>query len=222
MRSVAILGFGPTRDKAPSFDDPKWEFWGMAHDQDWPSFHRIFEMHERSLWERLHGRPEAEHVTDLTDMWQPLFMRYQYHDVPLALAYPMAEVCARLEPPQSSIAAIMSAAILEGAQRIGVWGVDMGVGSEYAYQRANMRFLLGFCKAYGIEVMLPDAEKLTDGSEPYGSEAWFAARNFDERRATTDEVEEIRAQLLKAAEWISEGAVQQAPGTPVWSGKGYY
>lgn len=223
MRSVAILGFGPTRDRAPAFGDPKWSFWGMAHDQEWHNFERVFELHERTLWERLHGKPEADHVRELNDMWQPLFMRYQYEDVPSALAYPMAEVAEALEPPQSSIAAIMSAAILERPDRIGVWGVDMAVGAEYAYQRANMRFLMGFCRAAGIEVVLPDGEKLTDGAEPYGSEAWFAARNFQDRRATADEVDDIRAQLLKAAASLSEGVIQQAPGdAPTWSGRGYY
>ena len=108
MRSVAILGFGPTRDRAPAFGDPKWSFWGMAHDQEWHNFERVFELHERTLWERLHGKPEADHVRELNDMWQPLFMRYQYEDVPSALAYPMAEVAEALEPPQSSIAAIIT------------------------------------------------------------------------------------------------------------------
>ena len=51
---IGILGFGPTRALAP-LDDKSWRWWGMAHDHEWPKFERIFEMHERTEWERLHG-----------------------------------------------------------------------------------------------------------------------------------------------------------------------
>lgn len=199
---IAILGFGPTRKLAPALDDRDWSFWGMAHDHDAPAFGRVFEMHERPLWERLHGCSEESHVRKLKSFRERLMMRFIYDDIQ-AERYPCAHVAKRLEPPQSSIGAIMSYAILSWPDEIGIWGVDMACGAEYSYQRANMRFLIGYCRGVGIKVTLPDGEMLTDGSEPYGSVEWFAKRDIKESRATPEVVEEMRAILLRAAETLT-------------------
>lgn len=207
---IAILGFGPTRKLAPPLDSKEWEFWGMAHDHDAPSFKRIFEMHDRRLWEKLHGCSEESHANKLRAFRCRLTMQFLYDDIPHAGGYPMELITGGLglEPPQSSIAAIMSHAISHpNVEGIGIWGVDMAVASEYSYQRANMRYLMGYCLAVGIKITLPEGEMLTDGVEPYGSVEWFAKRDIKESRATPEVVEEMRAILLRAAESLTAGAL---------------
>jgi len=65
----------------------------------------------------------------------------------------------------------MALAITEGADRIGIWGVDMAdlestpgdpsYISEFSYQRPNLEYLIGFARGRGIVVDIPDQSPLT-------------------------------------------------------------
>jgi hypothetical protein len=46
----------------------------------------------------------------------------------------------------------MALAMLEGAERIGIWGCDLATGGEYASQRPNMGYLIGLARGRGTKV----------------------------------------------------------------------
>ncbi len=60
----------------------------------------------------------------------------------------------------SSIAYAMALAIHEGAEEIGIYGVDMKADDEYGYQRPNMEYLVGLARGKGIKVHIPKESPL--------------------------------------------------------------
>jgi hypothetical protein len=139
---------------------------------------RVFEMHDPSLWERLHEIEEEPYRDLLRAIEVPLYMREQHEDIPASRRYPF-EGLDYGEPAQSSAAYAVGMALGEckSGDRIGLWGIDMATGSEYAHQRANMRMLFGVAWAWGIEIVLPAGCRLKDDGH-YGTVEWFDMRGM--------------------------------------------
>ena len=75
-----------------------------------------------------------------------------YSDIPNATAYPMEDVSAVVgDYFNSSIAYMLGLAIVEKVDRIGIWGVDLNCDDEFAYQRPNAEYLIGFARGRGID-----------------------------------------------------------------------
>lgn len=176
MRKIAIIGkCSSTRSDAPIFN-ADWEVWGLAWDP-LPVCHRYFEIHAN--WRNHRDNPEdAEtHKRWMMGLKVPVVMRQVEHDIPMSVAYPFDDVAklvgnSNLGFPyiESSIAVMLAQAILEGADRIGIWGVDMGTTTEYAYQRPNTEYLIGFARGRGIKVFVPVQSALLSSAmdKPYG------------------------------------------------------
>ena len=168
MRQIAIVGLSDsTHDEAP-YKDPSWELWGLSTDvEKCFYFDRVFQMHPLSFL-RVHF-PELE--DSLREFDIPLYMQEAYADIPNATAYPMEDVSAVVgDYFNSSIAYMLGLAIVEKVDRIGIWGVDLNCDDEFAYQRPNAEYLIGFAKGRGIDVFIPEESSLlTFGSEGGGS-----------------------------------------------------
>lgn len=67
----------------------------------------------------------------------------------------------------SSIALMIAEAILEGAEEIGLWGVDMALNAEYAYQRSGVFYFLDQAWKRGIKIHLPPQSDLFFGTSEY-------------------------------------------------------
>ena len=172
--NVAIVGLAPsTHDDAP-YDDPNWEVWGLPWDEDrWPYFDRLFEIHPLELLKKPEARRRPGYLDRLRSLTAPLFMQSRYSEIPNAIPYPVERVISELGKDyfNSSIAYLMALAITEGADRIGIWGVDMAdlesspgdpsYISEFSYQRPNLEYLIGFARGRGIFVDIPDRSPLT-------------------------------------------------------------
>jgi hypothetical protein len=179
VRKIAIVGkCSNSRADAP-LESPGWEIWGLAWDP-LPICHRYFEMHQN--WRNFLGGGDAaeEHWRWLAGMSVPVVMLQQEHDIPMSVAYPMDEIADKVSGRtcygtaylESSISYMMAMAILEGADRIGIWGCDLATGGEYAYQRPNMEMLIGVARGKGIEVYVPAQNALLSPCRrvPYGLE----------------------------------------------------
>lgn len=176
MRKIAIIGkCSNTRGDAPLRDN-SWEIWNLAWDP-LPVSHRTFEMHEN--WRNFLGGGDAAemHRAWLIGQTVPVYMLKKEHDVPMSVEYPMDAIAdftgrtrygtAYLE---SSIAYMFALAMLERADKIGVWGCDLSTGGEYAYQRPNMEYLIGIARGMGINVYVPPQNALLSPMRtvPYG------------------------------------------------------
>lgn len=150
---VAIVGLASsTHDDAP-WVDSTWEKWGLPwDDKAWPFMDRHFEMHDQRLLDGPHSQRGPDYAARLQDC-DRLYTQSNY---------PFAEVAKTIGQAywNSSIAYAMALAIHEGAEEIAIYGVDMDGTDEYAYQRPNMEYLIGFARGRGISVHIPKQSAL--------------------------------------------------------------
>jgi|TARA_Y100000310_G_scaffold308127_1_gene350904 hypothetical protein len=168
--NIAICGMAPhDTSEVDNFDG---EIWGLPWDEGrWPFFDRYFEIHPLDLLRK----PEAHRRDGYEDRLKSLpvlYMQEAYKDIPNAIRYPIEKVVENLgfDYFNSSISYLMGMALLEGANKIGIWGVDMAdieptpgdpsYTSEFAYQRPNMEYLIGLARGRGIEVYIPEKSPL--------------------------------------------------------------
>lgn len=155
---VAIIGLAPSSFEDAPWNDPAWEKWGLPWGMRWDQLDRTFEMHELSLL-RLPGSRRPKHYEERLSMCKRLYMQEAYF--PFAERYPFEEVAKTTgDYFNSSIAYLIAIAIHEGADTIGVWGVDMDADEEYGYQRPNCEYLIGFARGRGIEVRIHESSPL--------------------------------------------------------------
>jgi hypothetical protein len=62
----------------------------------------------------------------------------------------------------------MAKAILDGYERIYVYGFNMGVDSEYIHQLPGGKYMVGFARGRGIEVIGPPESHLFERRKIYG------------------------------------------------------
>jgi hypothetical protein len=160
MRQIAIVGLADsTHDKAP-YKDSSWELWGLTLDHEKCFyFDKAFQMHPLSFINNTSFSSEDER--SLRELDIPIYMQESYSEIPNAVAYPLEGVINLVgDYFNSSIAYMLGLAILENVDRIGIWGVDMIADDEFAYQRPNAEYLIGFAKGRGIDVFVPGESSL--------------------------------------------------------------
>lgn len=159
---VAIVGGCPTTEYMAPFDDPEWEIWVLGNQYDRHQNRRvtrIFEIHD-NLTEH-----DPKYPQWLVDQKIPLVVGGQF-PITGSTVFPEKEANELLggEFLSSSPAYMMALAILEKAEEIGIYGVDMAVDNhEYFKQRPEMYAWIAYAKAKGIKVTIPDESTLFKG-----------------------------------------------------------
>ena len=109
-------------------------------------------------------------------------MQEHYEDIPASVAYPLEEMIEAYGIPRigqeyrkdayftNSVSFMLALAIHEGADVIGIYGVDMAVLSEYNEQRPSCEYYIGVAKGRGIEILLPTEADLLKTRWIYGYE----------------------------------------------------
>lgn len=166
--NIAIVGLSPSTRHLIPWD---WQVWGLPWDAEhYYRFDRHFEMHDRRLLEK----PEALRPDDYWERLatlSPVYMQRQHDDLPGSVAYPLDDVQASVfkgfpraqwsvgyqgDWYNSSPAYMLALAIHEGAERIGLYGIDVRDDSEFAYESPCLEYLIGLAVGRGIEVVIPE------------------------------------------------------------------
>ena len=170
-KEVCILGYAEeTRELVHSLDSSV-EIWGinMAHmfTKKGANLTRWLQIHPRNwasqgqpatgYW----GRPKA-HFNFLRKFKGDVVMSYKEPDIPNCKVFPFDrfEKLFGVSYYTSSFAYLMAMAIDEGYDKIYFYGVNLTAIDEYTHQKAGLEFLIGFAKAKGIEVEIPDGSGL--------------------------------------------------------------
>ena len=160
MKQIAKVGLADSTHNDAPYADPDWEIWGLPWDEErWLYCNRLFELHSLDLLKSL----EVPYVSEerLKEVEVPLYMQESYPDIPNAVEYPLDDVIALTgDYFHSSFAYMMGLAILEEADKLGVWGIDMTEDDEYKYQKSNAEYFIGFARGRGIEVFVPEESAL--------------------------------------------------------------
>lgn len=173
VNKVAIVGFAQTsRDHAP-IHDPSFEIWSLNNAYIFlqPRPHvggrvadRWFEIHSEDLYGWDLRRP-GPHIDWMRRFEGPVYMLEARADMPNSITYPIEDIVRMLPSPYltSSPAYMLALAMAEGFREIHIYGIDLATDSEYAEQRPNLEFLIGFAIARGHQVQLPRSSHLLTG-----------------------------------------------------------
>lgn len=137
-----------------------------------PRVDRWFEMHSVEQMKRFRG--DRKRKMWYPEYWQflgrlkcPVYMIRQHAQIPRSVPYPLHEAIRRFGRCfTSSVSYAIALAIMEGCDRLGLWGVDLSDKEEYVYQRPTVQYLLGVAKKRGIAVCLPKGSTLQIPSDP--------------------------------------------------------
>lgn len=205
---IAICGTGRrTIDDAP-FDDLSWQIWSPAlYFNQLPRLDVGFEIHRQEIIEQTEG-----YVEFLKNPPIPVFMRDQatYRK---SKPYPFGKAVELLggEYFASSFGFMLAKAILDGADEIGIWGVDLTLDSEYAYQRPNAEYLIGMARAKGIKVHIPEKSALCKFNHIYGESLTLShpmiaiwEKRLEEAKEKKEETEHELSLIIGAIHEIEE------------------
>jgi len=109
---------------------------------------------------------------------------------------------------------MMALAILEGATHIGLWGVDMAMSDEYAFQRPSCELMIGYCLGRGIAVTVPEESALCKARRLYGYETHMGD-GYVEVRTRENHLKKNLAESVEASQQADQhrkmffGALQE-------------
>lgn len=156
-RTIALCGFAPmTRGLAP-IHDPAVEIWTLNESRmmGFPRIDRLFQLHPRFMWDP--NERDPEYIPWLRAQDFPIYMWNKEYDIPCSVEYPLERMIEKHGSYFTSTFAYMLAmAIDEMPDRIEIYGIDLVAEEEYRYQRAGTEYLIGWAKAVGIDVYIPD------------------------------------------------------------------
>ncbi len=168
-RTVAIVGSAwTTRGWAPYGEEgvEVWCFNEMHGQSGVGEATRWFQLHPKWSFTRDHrfnhwGWLQEEHKF-------PLYMQREYDNVPRSTKYPLREIqdnllgniwrgYAQLRSIfGSSMAFGVALALYEKFERIELFGIELVLEGEWAFQRESMAFWLGKASGMGVEIWMPE------------------------------------------------------------------
>lgn len=153
----------------------------------WRQIKNKFEYDDRSNvthWKQVinnifRGQSRKEHLASIEEeKLKPIYMQYWHPQVPNSVDYPLWEVFHeffkdfrrgddKIKYFTSTFAYMMGVALLEGFERIEIYGFEMADEIEYVMQKACGEFWIGMALGKGVEVYTPADSQLLY-SELYG------------------------------------------------------
>lgn len=178
---IAIIGSAPSSTLLAPFNDPSWTIWCTS-----PSVFAQLQGRRADVWFELHrflpyqpgnnGAPgtrpwfSPEFRQFLREFKGTVLMTEKHPDIPNCVQYPYQELLDKHGPYHfcSSVSWMLALALELQPKALGLFGVDMAAGEEWAYQRPSCQHFLGMAKALGIEVVLPPESDLMRHTTLYG------------------------------------------------------
>jgi len=138
---VTIIGKGDGWDKAPT----EGECWGVTQLNLRRPVTRVIDMNDYSLWGEVEAREALESRQKALDDNIP------YIDL---MSYPLRKIVDYFGTDyfSNTVDYTLAMAIYEGFKEIDLYGVNMAVDSEYAYQKPGVDFWCGVALGKGIKV----------------------------------------------------------------------
>lgn len=173
--TVALVGFSQVTRSFIPFDDEDTEIWSLneAAIQPWMKrFTRWFQIHPEDNFSRPNNPNDPNHLKWLQEAKGfPIYMQKQYDTIPASVALPLDDIIERYgNYLTSSLAYMLTLAMLEGFERIELYGFELGTRTEYHYQKANAEYLIGLGRGLGFDIYIPPAGSLCKG-KMYGFES---------------------------------------------------
>lgn len=175
MKSVAIVGSAPSSQNLAPFNSGEGEVWVLGpqaryHKERGQAFTRIFEVHSNFEWSG-----DSDYAQSLIKFDVPLIVNEGFPVIDENVKiFPLEMAAAILDTNgkpylTSTIAYMIALAIIEGFDKISVYGVDLSVHDrEYFHQRACTEAWLGLARGRGIEIFIPEQSSVMKSTFVYG------------------------------------------------------
>ncbi len=149
MSTIVIVGLADSsKERALNYvGRADTRLYGLPWDGEWYQYDLLFEMHDRSLWER---RGE-DYVERLANCPIPIVMHQHFPDIEQSTPFPFHDMPSCFYY-NSSFAYMLATAIKERPDKIVICGCELGDEEEYSYQRPNAEYLIGYAEGHGIVV----------------------------------------------------------------------
>ena len=163
---VCIVGGDPRTEHLAPYNDEEWDIWVLGNQYDRHQNRRvnkIFEIHD-NLSEHDEQYPEwlvSKEIPLVVGKHFPIKPDYNHVSY-----FPENEANELMggEFLSSSPAYMIALAILEGADEVAIYGIEMSVDNhEYFKQRPEMYAWIAYAKAKGIKVTIPSESSLFEG-----------------------------------------------------------
>lgn len=169
----AIVGFASNTLHLVPWNDPEFEIWGMnqgyAHMPRRAD--RWFEMHSPEF---VADMRDPNYIQFLMQCHIPVYMQKEFgqhqYPYPSAVKFPLERATEWLGRKyfQSSVAYMLTLAALEGFKEVHLYGINLAIGEEWFYEKANCEYVIGKLEAAGILVHVPYASSLLKQYGLYG------------------------------------------------------
>ena len=199
-RKVGLLGSHTASLADCPWDDPSWELWGHASSRAWyqRELDRYFDIHNEARWTQSEKKGSI-YLNWLKNNTVPIYMQKRDGRVPASVTYPKGRALQEFRTGGrnyfgNTTAWMIALALMEGVERIGLWGINYSSESEWGVQRGSAEYWLGICEGRDVDVILPEqCSLLQEPSLLYGYES------HDENGVL---VEEYRRKEFKGADTI--------------------
>ena len=189
-KKIAVCGFASASRHRMPVTDPGWEIWSLNQlNRHIPRADRHFDIHYK--WEE-GNVPGTDHPRVLAQFPGPVYMVDPPESIPTGVRFPIEKMIAKFGDYYTSTVACMLAlaineidelveervgtdALTPTALRglyneycIGIFGIDLVVGTEYFYQKACVEYYIGQACGRGLTVYLPPETALCKQTHRYG------------------------------------------------------
>lgn len=202
---VAIVGTHAASHGYTPWGDPSWSVWTCSEaNLDAPRFDEHHEVHSFDFLISLDPKRFNAYVERLSRT-DKVWIAHPDSRVPKASIFPYNSIVKELGPfgttfLSSSPALMMAKAIyIDGAKKIGLYGIDMSEPTEYDYQRPGIHFFVWLALQKGIDVIAPPVSDILQPMAAYG----FREFNpfFRKQRSTLSRIDN---EILKLSNEIAE------------------
>jgi len=185
-KTVAMVGWSPQSCGLAPYNEPNihlngmLEIWSLnqIHAMAWfKNWTRWFQMHKSDSYMRQRSlRGVLGHYDWLKQDHGEniIYMQFKHDEIPNSVEYPLVEVTQKylskikkgkeiVKYFTSTFAFMVPIAIMEGFQRIELYGFEMTASEEWAPQKACAEFWIGFAAGKGLEIYLPEGNHLLEG-----------------------------------------------------------
>lgn len=221
-RKIAILGTASTSLHDAPFGDPSWKIWDMSVNFQYKRRYDLyFEIHSLDTL-KASNSPQI-YLDFLKGAGSALVAGHTSEQWPDATPFPLNEIVARFGDYFTCTAAYMIAFALYhheldvqdgglGVSEIGLWGIDMAVGEEYAYQKPCVEYFIGVARGMGIKVFVAPQSPVVRSNALYGFDNPKLSREFTERLKQLDKdiAEDERAMSIISQRLVEHRAIRCA------------
>jgi hypothetical protein len=157
---IDIVGCATSSIEQASWKNLEVDVWGLT------SLHHHFpEASPRiNLWFELHKNYKELHkpwYDWALEKQPPVMMIEKQPELTRSMEYPLDDAVTLFGRYfTSTVAYMMALAIMRRPEKIGLFGIDMMLGTEYEYQRPCCEYLIGVARGYGIETIVPKESAL--------------------------------------------------------------